>query len=66
MMEFYGHLGHITRQLNYFDEALSHWHVALSWSYKYGNVQQIATVLFILAQAQQHEKNTCLLSIIIY
>ncbi len=56
MMELYGHLGHIARQLKYFDEALAHWHVALSWSYKYGNVQQIATVLFNLAQAQKHAK----------
>jgi len=56
MMELYGHLGHVARQLKYFDEALIHWHEALSWSYKYGNVQQIATVLFNLAQAQQHAK----------
>ncbi len=56
MMELYGNLGHIARQLKYFDEALKHWHEALSWSYKYGNLQQIATVLFNLAQAQQHAK----------
>jgi tetratricopeptide (TPR) repeat protein len=54
MMELYGHLGHVARQLEYFDEALSHWHIALSWSYKYGNEQQIATVLYNLARAQQH------------
>ena len=56
MMELYGHLGHAATKLNYFDESLGHWHSALPWSYKYGNEQQIATVLFNLAQAQQYAK----------
>lgn len=54
MMELSAHLGHIARHLGYFDEALSHWHETVPWSYKYGNEQQIATVLFNLGQAQQH------------
>lgn len=56
MMELYGHLGHVARQLERYDESLQHWHVAVPWSYKYGNEQQIATVVFNLAQAQQHLK----------
>lgn len=56
MMELYAHLGHVSRQLGYFEEALSHWHSAIPWSYKYGNEQQIAVVFFNLAQAQQHLK----------
>ena len=56
MMELNAHLGHVARKLGYFDEALAHWHETLPWSYKYGNEQQIATVLFNLGQAQHHEK----------
>jgi len=56
MMELYGHLGHVARQLEYFEESLSHWNEAVSWSYKYGNKQQIATVHFNLAQALQTAK----------
>jgi hypothetical protein len=53
MMELYGHLGHVARQLEFHDEALEHWNAAVPWSYKYGNEQQIATVHFNLAQVQQ-------------
>jgi tetratricopeptide (TPR) repeat protein len=54
MMELFGHLGHVARQLELYDESLEHWHTAVPWSYKYGNEQQIATVHFNLAQAQHH------------
>ena len=54
MMELYAHLGHVARYLELFDEALEHWYATVPWSYKYGNEQQIATVLFNLGQAQQH------------
>jgi hypothetical protein len=60
MMELNAHLGHVARKLGYFDEALAHWHVTVPWSYKYGNEQQIATVLFNLAQAQDHKKQYAL------
>jgi tetratricopeptide (TPR) repeat protein len=53
MMELYGHLGHVAKKLEYDDEALEHWNNAVSWSYKYGNEQQIAVVHFNLAQVQQ-------------
>jgi len=56
MMELFGHLGHIARQLEQYDESLDHWKIAVPWSYKYGNEQQIATVVFNLAQIQQHLK----------
>jgi len=56
MMELYGHLGHVARQLEYFDESLQHWYTSVPWSYKYGNEQQIATVLFNLGQAQHYLK----------
>ena len=54
MLELNAHLGHVARNLGYFDEALAHWHETVPWSYKYGNEQQIATVLFNLGQAQQY------------
>jgi tetratricopeptide (TPR) repeat protein len=54
MMDLFGHLGHVARQLELYDEALAHWYATVPWSYKYGNEQQIATVHFNLAQAQQH------------
>jgi tetratricopeptide (TPR) repeat protein len=60
MMELHAHLGHLARNLGYFDEALAHWHATVPWSYKYGNEQQIATVLFNLAQAQDHKKQYAL------
>jgi hypothetical protein len=56
MMELHAHLGHVARHLKYFDEELAHWHATVPWSYKYGNEQQIGTVLFNLAQAQDHKK----------
>jgi tetratricopeptide (TPR) repeat protein len=60
MMELHAHLGHLARNLGYFDEALVHWNTTVPWSYKYGNEQQIATVLFNLAQAQNHKKQYAL------
>jgi tetratricopeptide (TPR) repeat protein len=53
MMELFGHLGHVARQLGYYEQALEHWHTAVPWSHKYGNEQQIATIYFNLAGAQQ-------------
>ncbi|NQZ88281.1 MAG: hypothetical protein HRT54_11980 [Colwellia sp.] len=56
MMELHGHLGHVARKLGYFDEEIVHWNATVPWSYKYGNEQQIAAVLFNLAQAQNLKK----------
>jgi hypothetical protein len=60
MMELFGHLGHVARQLELHDEAIAHWYATVPWSYKYGNKQQIATVHFNLAQAQQHAEQLSL------
>jgi len=56
MMELFGHLGHVARQLDLYDEALQHWETAVPWSFKNGNEQQIATVIFNFAQIQQYLK----------
>jgi hypothetical protein len=56
MMELYGHLAHIARQLNYFDEELTYWQVALTWGYELGNTQQIAVILYNKARAQHIAK----------
>jgi tetratricopeptide (TPR) repeat protein len=56
MMELFGHLGHVARQLDLYNEALLHWEAAVPWSFKNGNEQQIATVIFNLAQIQQYLK----------
>ncbi|MBA6252950.1 hypothetical protein [Colwellia sp. MB3u-55] len=60
MMELFGHLGHVARQLELHDKAIAHWYATVPWSYKYGNEQQIATVHFNLAQAQQHAEQLSL------
>jgi tetratricopeptide (TPR) repeat protein len=56
MMELYGHLGHASLKLENLDESLKYWYLALPWSYKNGNEQQISAVLFNLAQAQHRLK----------
>ena len=49
MMELHGNLGHCANQMGNYQQALIHWQDTLIWSEKFGNQQQLAVVLFNLA-----------------
>ncbi|GHE89118.1 tetratricopeptide repeat protein [Thalassotalea profundi] len=54
MMELYGNLGHVTRNLSLHELSLEYCLKTIPWSKKYNNQQQIGTVLFNLAKAYLH------------
>jgi tetratricopeptide (TPR) repeat protein len=49
MMELHGNLGHASNQLGKYEEALLHWKNTKKWSELLGNKQQMAVVLYNLA-----------------
>ncbi|MEW6990523.1 tetratricopeptide repeat protein [Colwelliaceae bacterium 6441] len=49
MTELHGNLGHAANQLGKTELALTHWQETKKWVYLFGNKQQIAVVLFNLA-----------------
>jgi tetratricopeptide (TPR) repeat protein len=60
MVELHGNLGHTANRLGNYKNALRHWQETKKWVYLFGNKQQIAVVLFNLAEIQlklmQHEQ----------
>ncbi len=51
MMELYGNLAHVTRQLELHQQSLDYWLKTVPWASKFNNKQQIGTVLYNLANA---------------
>jgi len=49
MMELHGNLAHASNQLGKYEEALVHWQSTQKWSELFGNKQQMAVVLYNLA-----------------
>ncbi|GLX78311.1 hypothetical protein tinsulaeT_16510 [Thalassotalea insulae] len=58
MLELNGNLGHAANQLGKTEQALTHWQESVKWAEQFGNKQQLAVVLFNLAdiyeQLQQY------------
>jgi len=50
MMEVHGNLGHCASNLGDFEQSLIHWQDALFWGEKFDNKQQLAVILFNLAE----------------
>lgn len=64
MMELHGNLGHAANKLGFYKESLKHWQETIPWAFEFGNKQQIAVVLYnladlhdILSQYDQAEKH---------
>ncbi|NQZ82370.1 MAG: tetratricopeptide repeat protein [Colwellia sp.] len=49
MMELHGNLAHASNQLGRYEEAIVHWQNTKKWSELFGNKQQMAVVLYNLA-----------------
>lgn len=49
MVELHGNLGHVANHLGNYKNALLHWQETKKWVFLFGNKQQIAVVLFNLA-----------------
>lgn len=52
MVELHGNLGHAANRLGNYKDALIHWQETKKWAYLFDNKQQIAVVLFNLAEVQ--------------
>ncbi|MDT0604412.1 tetratricopeptide repeat protein [Thalassotalea castellviae] len=52
MVELHGNLGHAANRLGNYKNALRHWQETKKWVYLFDNKQQIAVVLFNLAEVQ--------------
>ena len=54
MVELHGNLGHAANKLGYLESSLAHWQETKKWVFLFNNKQQIAVVLFNLADI--HDK----------